>query len=311
VHSRGAVQRGVIAEAAVRERGRALAALASVAAVLALARGSAAADVPRVGVVVATTVNVTEPDADQLAGRLGDALRAKLEVDVIAGVGARRRLPPEGVAVDCVARLACVRDVASRLDSDELLFLFVVRIGPRLQVDVTWSDPDIDQVVSRDAMVLPAVGGEEADSVLAAAPSRLLPHVAPREPVVRATAEPLVMTTEAPVRSGRRLTVPTVVTGVAAAAALATGVGFAVAARKDYDELEADGCHRMACSGIDGRIDKMERRALTADILFVTAGVAAATSVVLYVFSGDSEPRMEVGAAPTSGGAAVSFGGAF
>jgi hypothetical protein len=303
------VQEPAIAEAAVRERGRALAALGVAAAALALGSGSAAADTPRVGVVVATTVNVSELDADRLAGRLGDALSAKLEVDVIAGADARRRLPPEGVAVDCVARVACVRDVASRLDGDELLFLFVVRIGPRLQIDVTWSDPDIDQVASRNALVLPAVGGEEADKVLTAAPSRLLPHVSPRQPA--ASAPPELVVTEPPVRSGRRITVPAVVTGVVAAGALATGIGFAVAARQDYNELEEDGCHRRACPGIDSRVEKMERRALTADILLATAGAAAATSVLLYLFSGDSDSRVEVGAAPSSGGAAVSVGGVF
>jgi hypothetical protein len=307
--ARAAVQELAIAEAAVREHGRALAALGAAAAVLALASGSAAADAPRVGVVVATTVNVSELDADRLAEKLGDALRAKLEVDVIAGADARRRLPPEGVAVDCVARLACVRDVASRLDGDELLFLFVVRVGPRLQIDITWSDPDIGQVASRVALVLPAVGGEEAEQVLSAAPSRLLPHVSPRQQTP--SAAPELVVTEPPVRSGRRITVPTIVTGVIAAGALATGVGFAVAARQDYDELEEDGCHRQVCPGIDSRVEKMERRALTADILFATAGAAAATSLLLYFFSGDSDSHLEVGAAPSTGGAAVSVGGVF
>jgi hypothetical protein len=298
-----------MAEAPVRERGRGLAALGAAAAVLALAGGSAAADSPRVGVVVATTVNVSELDADRLAGQLGDALRAKLDVDVIAGAEARRRLPLEGVAADCVARVACVREVASRLDGDELLFLFVVRVGPRLQIDVTWSDPDIDRVASRGTLVMPAVGGEEAERVLTGAPSRLLPHVSQRQPPPAAAPE--LVLTEPPVRSGRRITVPAVVTGVIAAGALATGVGFAVAARQDYDELEEDGCHRQMCPGIDSRVEKMERRALTADILFATAGVAATTSLLLYLFSGDSGSHVEVGAAPISGGAAVSVGGAF
>lgn len=64
--------------------------------------------------------------------------------------------------------------------------------------------------------------------------------------------------------------------------------------------------------GVNGRIDRMERRALTADILFAGAGVAAATSVILYLTSGGTtEERMELSAAPTEGGALFSFGGAF
>jgi hypothetical protein len=293
----------------VADRLRTLVALGAALIALAIA-GDVRADSSRIGLVVATRVNLSEAEADTLATRLADAMRKQLEVDVIAGVDARRRLPPGGIADDCVARRDCVRDVASRLDGDELLFLFMVRLGARVQIDVTWSDPDIGQTASRSVLVLPAAGGVEAERALASAPRRFLPHASPRTLTAEPTADQLVMSP--PVRrTGRRLTAPTVVSGVVAVAALGTGIGFAVAARKDYDELEQDGCHRQACPGVDGRIDRMERRALTADILFAGAGVAAATSAIFYLTSGGSEERMEIGAAPTEGGALFSFGGSF
>jgi hypothetical protein len=278
---------------------------------LGIAGSEARADSSRVGLVVATRVNLTEAEADKLASQLGDAVREQLEVDVIAGLDARRRLPPGGIADDCVAQPDCVRDVASRLDGDELLFLFMVRIGPRVQIDVTWSDPDIGQAASRSVLVMPAAGGPEAERALAGAPRRFLPHASPRSSPV--SSEPLVVSQPIAVERGRRLTAPAVVSGVISVAALGTGVGFALSARNDYDELEKDGCHRMACQGAGGRIDRMEKKALTADILFATAGVAAATSLILYLTSGGSEERVpvEVGAAPTQGGALLSFGGAF
>jgi hypothetical protein len=293
----------------VADRLRTLVALGAALIALAIA-GDARADPSRIGLVVATRVNLSEAEADTLATRLADVMRKQLEVDVIAGVDARRRLPPGGIADDCVARQDCMRDVASRLDGDELLFLFMVRLGARVQIDVTWSDPDIGQTASRSVLVLPADGGVEAERALAGAPRRFLPHASPRTLTAEPTADQLVVSP--PVRrTGRHLNAPTVATGMVAVAALGTGIGFAVAARKDYDELEQDGCHRQACPGVDGRIDRMERRALTADILFAGAGLAAATSAIFYLTSGGSEERMEIGAAPTEGGALFSFGGSF
>lgn len=303
-----AARRRPTVERTVADRLRTLVALGAALVGLAVA-GDARADTSRVGLVVATRVNLSEAEADTLATKLGDEMSKQLEVDIVAGVDARRRLPPGGIADDCVARQDCMRDVASRLDGDELLFLFMVKIGPRVQIDVTWSDPDIGQTASRSVLVLPAAGGVEAERALASAPRRFLPHASPRTPTAEPT-EPLVVSP--PVRrTGRRLTAPTVVAGVAAVAALGTGVGFALSARNEYDELEQDGCHRQACPGVNGRIDRMERRALTADILFAGAGVAAVTGVILYLTSGGSEERMEIGAAPTEGGALLSFGGSF
>ena len=101
-------------ERTVADRLRATVALGVALVALAIA-GDARADTSRVGLVVATRVNLSEAEADTLATRLADAMRKQLEVDVVAGADARRRLPPTGIADDCVARQDCMRDVASRL----------------------------------------------------------------------------------------------------------------------------------------------------------------------------------------------------
>jgi hypothetical protein len=328
---------------------RSLALLGASAALLAAAP-AARADAPRVGLVVATRVNMADSEADALASRLGDALRDQLLVDVIAGAETRRRLPPAGLADDCVARPACVRDVATRLDRDELLFLFMVRIGPRLQIDVTWADPRRGSITSRPALVVEGQGGKPADSgaigrAFRAAPRSLLPAAARRprpRPAPAPVAEPAAVggaastsveiggpgepsaapadaeVTDMPVPQdamlsrghGRRLTTPVVVFGAISAAALATGVGFAVAARQDYSALEDDGCDLMPCPGADDRVDQLEQRALVADFLFAGAGAAAVTGLIFYLTS-DDDPPVRVGASAGGDSAVLSLGGRF
>lgn len=315
---------------------RAIVALGAALAAMA-AGGRAWAAPPRVGLVIATRVNLTDGEADSLASRLGDALRQQLDVDVIAGVEARRRLPPGGIREDCVARPECVRDVAARLDGDEILFLFLARIGPRVQIDATWTDPSRGVTASRNALVLEE-NAETQDQVLAAAPRQLLPNAKVRVAEAKAVeagreggeagheASPAAPTfsrmddaaTEMPApevdlmerREGRRVTIPVVIAGAVTVAALGTGVGFAIAARQDYDSLEKDGCARAACPGVESRIDKMERRALVADVFFAGAGVAAATTLILYLASSDSS-HVRVGAVGSGRGAVVSYGGSF
>jgi hypothetical protein len=71
--------------------------------------------------------------------------------------------------------------------------------------------------------------------------------------------------------------------GAVAAVALVGGTGFALAARTDYHNLEDDGCDRRACPGVDGRVDRMERKALVADLLIGTSVAAAAVATYFTV----------------------------
>jgi hypothetical protein len=204
-----------------------------------------------------------------------------------------------------VARAACVSDLATRLGADELVFLVMVRIGPRLQIDATWSDPATGNAASRPALIL----GEEgpgAATVLARAPRQILPHASPRATPAMAPIAGATLTREA----GRRLTPAVLVTGAIAGVALATGAGLGVSARRDFNALERDGCEARACPNEDQRIDGMERKALAADLLFATAAAAGVTSVVLYLNSDRAEPPIQVGTTDGRGGY-VSFGGRF
>lgn len=271
------------------------------AATLVTAAASARAETLRVGVVVATRVNVTEGEADALGSALGDALRDQLVADVISGAESRRRLPSGGMPEDCVARAACVQDIAERLGADELLFLVVVRIGPRVQIDPTWVRPRTEQVASRAALVVED-GKQGAPAVFARAARRLFPEAPVRNLNPTVLAEPR--------SGGRRITRGVGIAGAVSLAALAGGIGLAVAARSDYDDLEADGCDRMACDGVGDRVDSMEDKALAADVLFATSAVAAGVAVILYLGSGSAE-RAPVSVGADSHGAHVWLGGHF
>ena len=68
---------------------------------------------------------------------------------------------------------------------------------------------------------------------------------------------------------------------------------------------------RVAGTGVgaDARVDRMERKALAADLLFGTAIAAGATAAVLYL--GAPRATAPVGVGVGDGGASVAFGGRF
>jgi hypothetical protein len=93
-------------------------------------------------------------------------------------------------------------------------------------------------------------------------------------------------------------------------AALAGGIGLALSARSDYSDLDSDGCDQMPCTGVDDRVDAMEKKALAADILFGASAVAAGVAVFLYLGSAGAE-RAPVTVGADSHGAQVWLGGQF
>lgn len=308
---------------------RHLRSLIALAALVALAPAARAQTqrVTRVGVVVAVHVNMPAADAALLGDQIGEGLRQSLVIDVVAGSQAARRLPPRGVGELCVARPECVVDTASRLDADQLLFLVVVKLGKRIQVEPTWTDATGTQSASRDTIVLEE-GGPPAREAFAAAAARLLPGItartdSPGQPVVPAppaagaeqpagapgpssaagSAADLAGPAPAPARRFR-VHPGTWIAGGVALAALAGGVGFGLAARSAEDELEADGCGDTAvCAG--PRIDSLERKMLLADVFYGTALVAAGAAVLIQLrWGGRAEPPpVSVGA--TSEGASL------
>ena len=281
--------------------------------------------VARVGVVVAVHVNMSEDEAQALGEEIGAGLRDALVVDVVAGAQAARRLPPKGVGELCVARPECVKDTASRLDAEHLLFLVVVRLGKRVQVEPTWTDATGAQTASRDTIVLDA--GAAPREVFAGAATRLLPGIAVRTQTGPAT-EPTTGTTETPatgpstggdiVAPGptpeprRRIHLGTWIAGGVALAALGGGIAFGLAAKSAESKLDDDGCGTdVVCS--DSRIDSVERKALVADVFYGTALVAAGAAVFIQLKWGTRAEPAPISLTPTSDGtgAALQVGGRF
>jgi hypothetical protein len=281
---------------------RSLIALAAIAS----AQGAASAQpVPRVGVAVATEVNVAPAEAQVMAEALGKALHDELMVDVIAGAEAARRLPEEGLAHNCVVDKACIADVAQRLSADQLLFLVVVKVGGRVQVDATWADAATGKTVSRPAVVIEA--GQEPEAQFAAAAQNLMPDAAPRPdvPVIApppggdaAPDGPTFITRQRP----RRMTTPAWVAVGVGGAALAGAATFTLLTRSDYKDCDA----RTDCS--DGEIDSIENKALAADVLWGTAVVSGAAAGLLYWMSGGQMEQVPIGSGVSVGPGPGSIG---
>jgi hypothetical protein len=279
------------------------------AALAALAFGAPAAkgEAPRrVGVVVTLAVNMEQDEAWALSGDLGRALREAFPVDVIAGREVERRLPPDGLAEDCIGEPGCREDLRHRLEANELLLLVVVRLGDRIQIDATWVDVATGETRSRDAVSLEP--GDDRDAIFAAAAPLLLPHIKERD-----RSEPTVIVVPTPpagADDGRRFTLGTWIAVGVSGTALAGGTVFALSARRKYDDLDRRGCRDTPCPGQD--VARVRRHAIAADLLFGTAAAAGVTALVLYLRSGGEEPPAgpEVGAGP-AGSLGLTLQGSF
>jgi hypothetical protein len=272
--------------------------IAAVAAI-ALAPGRAEADkAPRVGIVVTVQVNLNRSEVQHLSQAMGQALRQKLVVDVVAGSEAIRRLPTDGVSESCAADQACVKDTAQRLSADELLFLVAVRVGNRIQVDSTWVDPASGRNASRPKVVM--VRLDEAEARFADAASLILPdaEVRPMQQLSDGGSDEGDKVGAVLIRpTPRRMTLPAWISLGVGAAAAGSAVGFAIVARSDFNELKercepAGDCKTNP--DYDSAKDTIDRNALTADILTGAAIVAGATTLVLWWTSGGEIERIPV-----------------
>ncbi|HWN71438.1 MAG TPA: hypothetical protein VNM90_27555 [Haliangium sp.] len=298
--------------------------LAALAALLGIWLMPLAAHAERVGVVVATTVNTHRGEAERLADALGQALIEQLDIDVVAGSEAARRLPPGGVPDTCVVDSTCQRDIAGRLAADQLLILAVVRVGARVQIDTTWVQVTTGRTASR-ARIMIHDKGKSARKVFAAAASDLLPDAELRigasrgEPAAGdAPAGPdaasVALSQPAP---SRRLTAGVWVAGGISASALLAGSVFAIDAVRRHRDLETRGCLLMACPEAD--LDAVDTRTRLADALFGVGLVAGVTAGVLYWRSSQTEPAPTAGpganlhmdVTATRHGLAITWGGHF
>jgi len=246
---------------------------------------------PRVGVAVSTQVNVAPAEAQAMSEALGKALHGKLMVDIIAGGEAARRLPEEGVPDGCIVDKACIADIAQRLSADQLLFLVVVRVGSRIQIDSTWADPATGKAVSRAAVVIE--GGQDAEEQFALAAANLMPDAALRpaapvdpQPVTGPDSPdgPTLVTKQRP----RRMTTPAWIAAGVGGASLAGAITFTLLTRSAYQD-----CEGVECS--DGRLDSIENKALAADVLWGAAVVSGAAVGVLYWMSGGELEEVPAG----------------
>jgi hypothetical protein len=267
---------------------------------VAAAAAAAAADPPaKVAVVPGIAVNVDAARVDALGQDLASALSAELVVDAAGGLEVRRLLPVEGIPPDCIAKPACVADVARRVGASQLLFIVVVDTGAggAVQIDSTWIDAATGKSASRPAIDL-APGADPKSRFIAAAPS-LLPD-APVRPKPKSGVDGQ-MTAAVP---RHYTTVAKITTGVAVVG-LGLGIGFGLAARARYNECDVE---PLAPVGCDEKRDSIRTRALIADIGYGVAIGGAIATVVLIATSG-KESRLVV--EPTAQGVAVSAQGRF
>ncbi|HUS63388.1 MAG TPA: hypothetical protein VMZ28_02555 [Kofleriaceae bacterium] len=265
---------------------------------------------PRVGVVVLVHTGLSASEADGVSDALGRGLRARLLVDVIAGAEVTRRLPPEAVAGSCMIEKECTADLAQRLAVDQLLYLVVNRIGGRVSVDATWVDPATMRTVPRPQLTFDKI--EQAEAAFAEAAPQVLPDAAPRpaaavtptpeagggDTVIHTDPQPVVIEQTTPRHMTRGAWIAAGV-GVAAAGGALT---FTLLARKDYVDCDDSG----TCS--DSKLDRLERKALAADVLWGASVAAAVTAGALWWLSSDVE-RVETGApVAIEGGPAGSLG---
>lgn len=289
--------------------------LAALLALLAICLVPVAAAAERVGVVVAVTVNTRKHEARRLADVLGSALLDQLDIDVVAGSEAERRLPPEGVPDTCVVDTACQRDVARRLEADQLLLLAVVRVGARVQLDATWVHVASGRTASRPRILLQ--DGRSARKVFADAVFELMPDAAlrmGRSDASGRTAPAAVTEIARPASRGRHATPGVWVTGTFGAAALVVSGLFAANAWDRHRDLEDRGCADMRCPMDE--IDAVEARTRIADALLGVSVVAGVTAVVLYWRSSEPEPAIGLGRSrldvmATDHGLGLSWGGIF
>jgi hypothetical protein len=274
-------------------------AFATVAFLLALTVPAAAGGRIKVAVVPGIAVGVDAARVDALSQDLANALAQELDIDAVGGLEVRRQLPVDGLPPDCVAKPACIADVAKRVGAAQLLFIAVVDTGSggAVQIDSTWLEPASGKSTSRPAIDL-APGADPKSRFVAAATS-LLPDAKVR-PKPKAGMDGK-MTAAVP----RHYTTTAKLTTGVAVAGLGVGIGFGLAARSKYKTCDVE---PMAPVGCDKEHDPIRKRALIADLGYAVAIGGAVATIVLYATSA-KESRLVV--EPTPQGVAVSAVGRF
>jgi hypothetical protein len=256
----------------------------------------------RVAIIPGMAVNVDGARVDALAQDLADGLVAELEIDTVGGLEVRRKLPPDGIPLDCVTDQACIRDVAKRLDANQLLFVVMVNTGATgaIQVDTTWADPATGRTATRRPVDIAVL--DQARGKFAASAKLLLPDAPVRKKLVeKDRGFDGRMSTAVP----RHVTAPALSAAGTAVVGLGVGLGFGRKARSSYND-----CEKSPGSCDQSTKDAIRTKSLTADIGFAVAAAGAITCAIFYGISG-KESQLVVGPAVESRGAGVSVSGRF
>jgi hypothetical protein len=268
------------------------------------ARAQAPERAPRVGVVIELAVDVEPARADSIGAALADGLNRELKVDAFGGEEVSRRLPPEGLPDECLAQSACVKDVAGRVDADQLIFLVVVQLGADVQVDASWVDVASGAVSARPRVILKA--DANAVTVFADAAERYLPEAKPRK------TETIIIPGGGggPGGPDHHMTTASWITGGVAVAALGGATVLGLTVRSRFDK-----CQRFADNDDDlddctpSELDAIESRALISDLTLGVGIAAVLTTAILYWRSDGDGEGTAVGVAPTAGGAVLGVSG--
>ena len=302
---------------------------------------SANAEYP-VGIVVVTAIGLERGEADAVARALGDTLQEKLLVQA-------KMNPKQGaISESCAAKPRCISQVGSDLQARELLFLAVVRLGDRLQMNVTWAEVATGKTQPREPIRVKGTGTEPglfADVVAGLVPNaserpagsagttadkRTDPDPDPGTPgdkdgtgdstgdgndsvgagALDPTIDPTVGGGPIDRPGKRRLTTGVLIAGGISAVALIGGATFGAMALGTDGGLQDDECHLGPCDMIDDRVDTLRRQVNLSDAFFATALVAGAAAGFLYWRSGNSA-KQTVGVVPTRSGVQVSLSRSF
>lgn len=294
------------------------------------APSSAWASPTRVALVVHPVVNVPEAESKAIALELATALRARFDAEIIAGDPVRNKLPAR-VPEDCVSDAACIGEVGDRVGADQLLFLVMVRVGTKVQIDATWAEIQTGRALPRDPVELNDAGPSRA-SVLGEVAGSMIPRgsvplrgVAAGGgsgggggeaglPTKAETTLPVGPTSD-PWRAGKTTDqdLDFVAWGFAglSAASLGVGVALVLGGLADYNEQIEQGCPERAeirgsCVDV---IDRFATRSNIANMLLVGAGLAAATSVALFAVGASDDGALSAVVGPD--GVGLSYGGRF
>jgi hypothetical protein len=252
--------------------------------------------VPRVAVVIGIAVNLEQAQADQLGGALAAALTKQLKVDTIGGAEVTRRLPAGGIEEECPGKPACIADIGSRTQADQILFLSIVKVGTAHQIDATWTEIATGKRASRPALQLADVA--DADKIFVENAARYLPDAEPREtkPNIIYNNNNVTNEPERPIKP-----VVLVVGGGGVLAMIGSGV-LGLSVKSKYD-----GCKDAPCSPSEK--DAIDKRALIADITLGVGIAAVATAAILYFTTPLEESAPVPTVEPVAGGAVIGLEG--